>query len=816
MSRARVPGHSLDGGSRAVGECPEFSSSGLDQIPAGLRERAQWVCWKYAERKGRRTKVPVCARGGPASATDLATWATFEEASGAAGTDPGIAGVGFVFTADDGLVGIDLDGCIGDDGELVPSARGIIESIDSYTEVSPSGRGVKIFVQGAKPAGARCRSKAIEGFKEAEVYSEGRFFTVTGRHVAGTPRAVNGRQPQIEALCARLWPSRREAARGRAADGGGFHGDDDALVERAGSARNGGLFRALWGGDTSQHGGDDSAADLALCNILAFWTGKDPGRVDRLFRLSGLMRDKWDERHGERSYGQMTIDRAIADCGEAYKPARRSRKPPSAPAPEGGDDDGPPGDGAPIVPIGGRDPKTGRLVLSPKHTLPTAHAYVAEFNSHPEGRTIHHHAGLLLEWRGNRYCEVEPEFVKQRLQPWLADSMRHSVDKATRQVVLVPFESNPGTVGQALETIQTFAHLPASTQPPCWLDGGAGRPPAREVLPCRTMSLHLPSGRGLSPTPALFNVSALDFDHDPDAPQPARWLRFMDELFGDDRQCVDLLQEWMGYCLTGDTSQQKMLLIVGPRRSGKSTIGRVLRQLVGESNVAGPTTGSLAGQFGLQPLIGKSVAVITDARFSGENIGIVVERLLSISGEDTITIDRKHIGSVTMKLPTRITICTNELPRMNDASTALAGRFMVLRLTRSFYDQEDVTLTEQLVRERPGVLSWAIEGWRRLQERGRFVQPRSAEDAIRDLEDLASPVSAFVRDRCVIGPGRRAWVDDLYRAWSAWCAEDGRTSVTNRMTFGRDLAAALPGIRRRRGTGQLSFYEGIGLVEGGS
>ena len=246
MSRARVPGHSLDGGSRAVGECPEFSSSGLDQIPAGLRERAQWVCWKYAERKGRRTKVPVCARGGPASATDLATWATFEEASGAAGTDPGIAGVGFVFTADDGLVGIDLDGCIGDDGELVPSARGIIESIDSYTEVSPSGRGVKIFVQGAKPAGARCRSKAIEGFKEAEVYSEGRFFTVTGRHVAGTPRAVNGRQPQIEALCARLWPSRREAARGRAADGGGFHGDDDALVERAGSARNGGLFRALW------------------------------------------------------------------------------------------------------------------------------------------------------------------------------------------------------------------------------------------------------------------------------------------------------------------------------------------------------------------------------------------------------------------------------------------------------------------------------------------------------------------------------------------------------------------------------------------
>lgn len=812
MTRAATLLSAVDCSSGAVTAAP----LGAALVPPDLRALPQWVCWKYKIRGGKPTKVPVCARGGPADATDPSTWASFDAALAAYRANPALAGIGFVFAPDDPFTGIDLDDCIDDSGVVPPSAQAVIDALNSYAEVSPSGRGVKVFVIGKKPDGAKCKSAAIVGYKATEIYSDKRFFTVTGRHLAGTPLAVNERQPELDALCSRLWPRKVRAQPVTAAAGGGFAGDDDELIKRACEAKNGGLFRALWGGDTSQHGGDDSAADLALCNMLAFWTGKDPERMDRLFRRSGLMRDKWVERHGERTYGRMTIERAIADCGEAYKPARRSRKPPSSPAPEGGDDDGPPEDGAPIVAIGGRDPETGRLVLSPKHTLPTAHAYVGEFNSHPEGRTIHHHAGVLLEWRGNRYCEVEPEFVKQRLQPWLADSMRHSVDKATRQVVLVPFESNPGTVGQALETIQTFAHLPASTQPPCWLDGGAGRPPAREVLPCRTMSLHLPSGRALPPTPALFNVSALDFDHDPDAPQPARWLRFMDELFGDDRQCVDLLQEWMGYCLTGDTSQQKMLLIVGPRRSGKSTIGRVLRQLVGESNVAGPTTGSLAGQFGLQPLIGKSVAVITDARFSGENIGIVVERLLSISGEDTITIDRKHIGSVTMKLPTRITICTNELPRMNDASTALAGRFMVLRLTRSFYDQEDVTLTEQLVRERPGVLSWAIEGWRRLQERGRFVQPRSAEDAIRDLEDLASPVSAFVRDRCVIGPGHRIRVDDLYRAWSAWCAEDGRTSVTNRMTFGRDLAAALPGIRRRRGTGQLSFYEGIGIVEGGS
>lgn len=787
-------------------------------IPATLRERPQWVVWRYETRGGKPTKVPVDPRTGKrASSTSPSTWVTFDEAVAASRARDRYAGVGFVFSADDPFAGVDLDGCIDDRGKIVASAQEIIELLNSYTEISPSGRGVKVFILGRKPDGASCKSKSIKGFKETEVYDKGRFFTLTGRHLGGTSPAIERRQVELDALCARLWPkngSRRPTASGTAAV---FNGDDEALVERAGAAKNGDRFMRLWCGDMSMHGNDHSAADQALCNLLAFWTGRDAERMDRLFRRSGLFRDKWDERRGDRTYGQMTIECAIVDCTEVYSPGRKGRGPGKAAASGGapnpdGDEDGQ------AVPLGQREPGTGRLVLSPRRTLPTAEAYAREFHQHADGRTLHGYAGLLLEWRDNRYCQVEDEAIKHRLQPWLHAALRYIVNKRTGDLELVDFESNPTTVKQALDTIRAYTHLPAATVAPSWLDDRKGRPSALEILPCRSANVHIPTGRVLAPTPALFTINALDFDYDPHPEPPERWIRFLEQVFVDDPESVELLQEWMGYCLTADTSQQKMLLLVGPRRSGKGTIGRVLTSLVGAGNVVGPTTGSLAGNFGLQPLIDKSLAIVSDARFTGDSVGTVVERLLCISGEDTLTVDRKFLGSVSLKLPTRFVFLTNELPRLNDASTALAGRFLVLRLTHSFYGQEDPTLTDQLRAELPGILLWAIEGWKRLRQRGRFVQPASAEEAIRDLEDLASPVGAFVRECCTLAPGCRAWVDDLYRAWQGWCERDGRHIVSSKMSFGRDLAAAVPGIKRRRGAGDVPFYEGIGLggAEGGA
>jgi len=165
-----------------------------------------------------------------------------------------------------------------------------------------------------------------------------------------------------------------------------------------------------------------------------------------------------------------------------------------------------------------------------------------------------------------------------------------------------------------------------------------------------------------------------------------------------------------------------------------------------------------------------------------------------------------------MKLPTRFMFLSNELPQVRESSGALAGRFLVLRLTRSFFGQEDPDLTTRLLAELPGILLWALEGWRRLRQRGRFVQPASVEEAVLAPEDLSSPVRAFLRDKCELGPGRRVWVDDLYAAWLRWCEDDGRSLLTSKQTFGRDLLSAAPGVvcRRNSSIGKR-FYEGVAL-----
>jgi putative DNA primase/helicase len=233
------------------------------------------------------------------------------------------------------------------------------------------------------------------------------------------------------------------------------------------------------------------------------------------------------------------------------------------------------------------------------------------------------------------------------------------------------------------------------------------------------------------------------FDYDPKAKIPARWVQFLEELWGDDAESIEALAEIMGYILSGDTGQQKMFMLVGPKRSGKGTIARVLTGLLGIHNRAAPTLAALTQNFGLSPLIGRPLATISDARLGSRVDGqVAVERLLSISGEDSLTIDRKYRERWTGRLPTRFLIMTNELPRFTDSSGALASRFILLTLAQSFYGREDPTLTDALLEKASGIFNWALEGLDRLLERGYFIQPESAREALRHLEDLSSPVGA--------------------------------------------------------------------------
>lgn len=281
-------------------------------VPAALeelRQYRQFVAWRYVERDGRRTKLPVHpGTGEAASSTDPDTWASCDEARVAARQFGASGGIGFVVTVDDPFVGIDIDHCLDADGRLTPEAQLIVTRLDSYTEVTPSGKGLRVYVKGKLPPTGRRRGNV-------EMYEAARFFTVTGWHLAGTPEEIRERPVELLALHAELFPPRRQTEMYRSAP---LSLSDGELLDRMFAAANGPRVTALWRGEVTAHGEDDSAADLALVSHLRFWTGGDRPRVEALFRQSGLMREKWDARRGDRTYGERTLDAAFASGGELY------------------------------------------------------------------------------------------------------------------------------------------------------------------------------------------------------------------------------------------------------------------------------------------------------------------------------------------------------------------------------------------------------------------------------------------------------------------------------------------------------------------
>jgi putative DNA primase/helicase len=179
-----------------------------------------------------------------------------------------------------------------------------------------------------------------------------------------------------------------------------------------------------------------------------------------------------------------------------------------------------------------------------------------------------------------------------------------------------------------------------------------------------------------------------------------------------------------------------------------------------------------------------------------------------------LTVDRKHTQHWSGRFDTRFMLLTNELPRLTDSSGALASRFIILRMTESFYGREDAALGARLAVELPGILLWAAEGLRRLKARGRFVMPASSLAAVEEIEDLGSPIGAFLRDKCDVGEGLAVQTATLYQAWGDWCVAQGREHAGTVQTFGRDLGAAVPGLtisQHRTDAGRLRYYEGVSL-----
>lgn len=417
--------------------------------------------------------------------------------------------------------------------------------------------------------------------------------------------------------------------------------------------------------------------------------------------------------------------------------------------------------------------------------------------------------GGWMAWQQTRWVEIDAAALRQSIYAALSQAKYWHETQTLAE--WRPWNPDKHKIANVLEALAAVVHLSSDVDAPAWINNihsakqnrmlsaaseiDVTETPAAQIVSCNNGLLDLSTRTLHDHTPAFFNLVSVPLDYQLDAVEPAGWLKFLASVWEDDDDSIMLLQEYFGYVLSGRMDMQKMLMLHGPIRSGKGTIERVLAALMGGNrNIASPTLASLSTNFGLSPLIGKPLAFITDARLGNIPSHTVVERLLSITGEDWLTIDRKYREPWTGKLPTRFVVLTNELPKFRDSSGAIATRLLILKMTNSFLGREDHALYEKLLPELDGILGWALQGLDRLTRNGCFTEPQSSRDSTALMMDMASPVSAFVREKCRRGPDAMVTRDTLYAAWKSW-AEDSGHSAGAKSTFGRDLRAVVPELK---------------------
>ncbi|GAB6157878.1 hypothetical protein JCM39194_10780 [Desulfotomaculum varum] len=293
----------------------------LERLPQELKEQKCWICWRL-EPKGegeKPDKIPYNPiTGRKAMSNNPATWGSFQQAVKAL-EKYGFSGIGFVFSKANAYVGVDIDNCRNPEtGELTAEAQEIVDILSSYTEISPSGRGIHIIVKGELPKSGRKNSRT-----GVEMYESGRYFTMTGNRLPGTPSEVAERTEALQEVHSKyILGKRKKNSKARDKKRVSVPLSDEAVLQKAKTAQNGEEFALLWEGNWQERYASQSEADLALCMHLAFWTGRNKEQMDRLFRQSKLYREKWDKAHyaDGRTYGEEVLAKAAENTADCYSP----------------------------------------------------------------------------------------------------------------------------------------------------------------------------------------------------------------------------------------------------------------------------------------------------------------------------------------------------------------------------------------------------------------------------------------------------------------------------------------------------------------
>lgn len=740
-----------------------------EKIPLELKQLPHWVGWKYMQRPGEdhKRKVPINAMNGqPAKSNDPTTWCDFDTAC--LGKERfGLDGIGFMFSGD-GIFGIDIDHCYDPETqELDPAAAEIIETVQSYTELSPSGTGIHILCKGALPEGRKRRGAV-------EMYSTLRYFTVTGNQF-GLEYPFSDCTERV-AVMHRKYLGEEETAAGaqKAAlpmsAGRGTNADMsvDAILRRMFDSKHGQKLQDLYNGSWERYGigdGSQSSADQAFCNTLAFWCRCDAALMDAIFRRSGLYRQKWDKRRGAKTYGQITIDRAIKDCRDIWEPQEQVQRPAPAipPPPQNTSNEVPAIENATVGETGQRRyytyDDTGNALR-----FRDANAGLIHYN---------HVDGCWIYWDGVRWASDENGEIKRRADKMLADmakDLKEMQDDPAYNAYkkhLSRSRSHRGKEGFIAEA----RHLEGVPVLPSEMDR------AGNAFNVRNCLISLKTGRTAEHDKKYMISKLAPVTYDENAKCP-RWDRFIEEITCGDKSLQLYLQRMIGYCMTAYTKEQCMFFLYGNGSNGKSVFVDTIAYMLGEYVAScQPETVMMrdrnnTARGDLARLKGARM-VVTSEPNDGCRLDEGIVKQMTGGTENKLTARFLYGREFEFSPEFKIVMSTNYKPVIKGTDNGIWRRVRLIPFTAEFTkENRDPQLIEKLRRELPGILNWAIAGAVGWCKEG--LPPCAIiDEAGQEYRSEMDRVQQFLDDCTTRSESSSTQASTLYKCYKAWCSEQG-------------------------------------------
>ncbi|NOQ21601.1 MAG: hypothetical protein GQ565_02975 [Candidatus Aegiribacteria sp.] len=470
-----------------------------------------------------------------------------------------------------------------------------------------------------------------------------------------------------------------------------------------------------------------------------------------------------------------------------------------------------------VISVG--DSRKDSLVLDSDAPYDMVKAWVQDRQIYRGHRIIQCLHDDFYQWDGTKYRPVTKAELRGWWYEWFA---ARTLSRNTKDgVQILAIKPNKHFMLDIDDAARAYCrvHADESAHEPLILKTGKSMDLARAVV-FRNGIYHINESQILPVTPDIFLTTTLPYDYDPRA-LCKLWEWTVADWFNGEQDCIDLLQEWMGYCLIASNHMQSMMFFFGVPGSGKSTVARVIEAMLGRARTTGANTNSFKDLFGPAALLNKYLAIMSESRDTNRgDIDKLLQTWKAITGGDTLSVRRLYKDAIDARLFCRLMYIANEVLPFDDSSQAMTGRTNLLYFPNNYrLDNPDRQLDHKLIAEIPGIANWAIRGLRRLLDRDEFTLPKASREHLDGIAELTNPIGSMISECCQFYVGaeyftHHADCTTLYDMWLAWCTATGTRSNLSRIAFGMKLRGLKQSLIRKRVMDcgkRLYVYEGISI-----